>query len=68
MNTCDTCKWWGERQEKGGGTAVWCEMRFCRHPKLDSNEDLDGADVSSIDGYGDIETGPKFGCIHHEPK
>lgn len=48
----------------------WREMRYCLHPKLSRVGDITSSDqaaVSSIDGYGEIETGPKFGCVHHKP-
>lgn len=52
VNTCDTCKW-------------WIPQFPCSNPiVLNDSEKGMGAD----DGYGKIETGGKFGCIHHESK
>ena len=54
---CETCKWW-----EGG---------ICTHPSMHNISDCigNGAAVYN-DGYscGDLQTGHKFGCIHHEAK
>lgn len=75
MNTCDTCKWWTPR-------CSCCETYFgkvCanqkvsgRTPKSDSdNMILHGkkSDWAALNAcHPDVfYTGPKFGCIHHEP-
>lgn len=69
MNTCDTCKhwhWWKGFEERNESYL----MKPCNHEKCKNiAEDLnvDGFEVfSSIDSY--LGTGPKFGCIHHQPK
>lgn len=69
MNTCDTCKWWNEG--------------LCSNPKLTDDSvagykymdrpnpdpDPSHACAGASDMYGQFfATGPKFGCIHHEPK
>lgn len=67
MNTCSTCKWWGEDDYVG--------YRDCRHPKLDLKRqwpeplEADGVIDHGMDaGYQDLYTGPSFGCVHHEAK
>lgn len=60
MNTCDTCKWWNALPNSND--------RFCLHPKVGGLGD--GKDDEAYHDYEDvyIMTGPKFGCVHHEPK
>jgi hypothetical protein len=36
--------------------------------KLDEDKDVLWAGFDDDGNPNDIETGPKFGCIHHEPK
>lgn len=64
MNTCDTCKWWRNfnlSERNCGG---------CENQKL-SNYSVwpDGCVINNqdMDGQQPV-TGPKFGCIHHDPK
>jgi len=60
---CAACKWWSVEIPKGISP-----LRPCNNPKLRScglvgqgwNPDEAGVD----DGYGTIETGPEFGCVH----
>ena len=59
MNTCDTCKWWG-------GLSDEPPMRKCK--KQDWGEDSVYIANAEPYGGGEVVTGPKFGCIHHEPK
>lgn len=63
MNTCDTCKHWGE-----GHRCESDDFKFCTHPKVGGSED--GPDTVTI--YHDIDSGmmmgPKFGCIHWNQK
>lgn len=65
MNTCDTCKHWGE----SGFTTNPNGHNPCMHPKVDmpDGQDEDGIDSNADYDYG-ITTGPKFGCIHWEGK
>ena len=67
MNRCRTCKWWRGPNEKTvflRGEEHTYRQASCMSPKMnDSADDAAGCD----DGYGLIETGPDFGCIHHEP-
>lgn len=64
MNTCDTCKFWGKEHH-----AETENRKFCKHRKLDPDV-YEGMDFATVyDGIDSlIMTGPKFGCIHHEPK
>lgn len=71
MNTCDTCKhwrWWNEEC----GEAEGSRKRPCLHPKMPQGDDEHFHDedstvvFKSIDSY--FAAGPKFGCVHHEPK
>ena len=72
VNTCDTCKWWGAEPygsyiESSTGNIKQRVHHDCTCPKLRAWCDEDGlADNADYD-YG-LSTGPKFGCIHHEPK
>lgn len=61
MNTCDTCKWWVRIEEFKTG--------FCTNENIGNGDDkIDGMETN-VDYYKIIiTTGPKFGCIHHEPK
>lgn len=62
MNTCDTCKWWGE-------SAEYSEYRVCENTKLDDGKRPDGAQPEALDDTGiHFATGPKFGCIHWQLK
>ncbi len=64
--TCDTCKWWG--------VATWYRhsrgsRKACEH--IGDNPALKDSGVSPIhdnDFGSELFTGPKFGCIHHEPR
>lgn len=60
---CKRCKWWTTDIPKGISA-----HRECLNPNLKSDglNDLSSAGVD--DGYGQIETGPEFGCIHGERK
>ena len=72
MNTCDTCKWWGDPLVgySAEGTKVFAQ-RHCENELLNGNEDIrcgeNGASAER-DMPAWISTGPKFGCAHHEPK
>lgn len=70
MNTCATCKWWRGPVPDAKRVFVrgeWHTYRQapCHSEKMNTSDD-DGA--GSDDSYGQIETGPEFGCIHHTPK
>lgn len=44
MNTCDTCKWWGESKHLNVASG-----KFCSHPKVDG-EDTYGLDIPEDSG------------------
>jgi len=60
LKTCDTCKWWSDIELYGG-------VRNCTSKKLNQGGGDDELSAVGYDVYS-IETGPKFGCIHHEEK
>lgn len=64
MNTCDTCKYWGipMPQYMGSERLPDRPSDICAHPHMNGMHHEDGCiwDV--------LQCGPKFGCIHHEPK
>ena len=82
MNTCDTCKWWEPpgTHFRGLTPKEYTEnYGLCNNPKVnDSDEvipvgkvtrELDHASPHASDDHClCFATGPKFGCIHHEPK
>ncbi len=60
--TCDSCKWWEDFKLRRLAGA-------CNNPKLGNwIVDPDGLSVSDQHSLLCINTGPKFGCVHHEPK
>ncbi len=60
MNTCDTCKWWGDDPYDNGEEVIeW--IHSCDNPMNDqARPDTQGSMLSVC--------GCKFGCIHHESK
>ena len=68
MNTCDACKWWNDDYIH----PEYVGDKICKSPKLNFGicPDLKGEDEACIHNSIDssLETGPKFGCIHHQPK
>lgn len=61
MNTCEHCRHWGEEE-------IWhTKGRQCQQASLypPSKEDQMGIEDGA---HAFIVTGPKFGCIHWEPK
>lgn len=62
---CRTCKWWS-------GPVVEDEFNHgparCTHVKLSYPGGAIADGAVDVGGYDGIETGPEFGCIHHEPK
>lgn len=69
MNTCDSCKWWFKDFLTRDGLINPCEC-----PKLKNEYGLHNEDGAfnwmpkHILPHNRFYTGPKFGCIHHEPK
>lgn len=68
MNTCKNCKWWSTKIPINVTTKKpMPELpRYCCHPNTNREGVKDG--MISDDGYGGVETGPDFGCIHFEGK
>lgn len=61
MNTCDTCKWWMSRDYPH------C---VCENKKVSDGtpSQIPNEAYLAVHDEGEFVTGPKFGCIHHEPK
>ena len=65
MNRCETCKFWQPHE------FAESPMRVCQSSKVVETGPWDGEDDSLVYSYdegGYFQTGPKFGCVHHEPK
>ena len=58
VGRCETCKWWDKLVEFDAG---FCDYDKCR-------PGIDDTIHNSFAKADRIETGPKFGCIHHEKK
>ena len=62
METCKTCRWWHETDYGTGSCQpepnFWAE---------EYNEDVIPDGARSCCDHVNPETGPNFGCIHHEP-
>ena len=70
MNTCDTCKWWGDVSRCDITGNQYGQNKQCDHIVRDGGVSYESS-VSPIhdNNYrSDLYTGPKFGCIHHEAK
>lgn len=68
MNTCDTCKWWGVENDRA---CLPEEMKTCRY-EYEHDKENSEPKPDSIFAWGydqpQVATGPKFGCVHCEPK
>lgn len=66
MNTCDTCKWWGSGLYSHNGPDGY---QTCDHERMVGGHRVDGMEVVNVELFssGCIATGPKFGCVHHQP-
>lgn len=62
MNTCDTCMWWGNETEKENPGIH--PFRQCMNVELGADNNFKAGE--EVRGY--LQSGPKFSCIHHEPK
>lgn len=68
MNTCDTCKWWAPygsdvpKYPKG--------ISLCWHDRIGPIDPLPARDDKFLStmSLSRAVTGPKFGCVHHEPE
>lgn len=65
MNTCDTCKWWREQKNIDHVPEGQC---YCPGITTGGYPLENGAVFGYPVGGQHLLTGPKFGCIHHEPK
>lgn len=67
MNTCDTCKWWDQRAESFSVKPI---QGICTNPKVTGENSPKRTDENILQhgGWAELWTGPKFGCIHYEPK
>lgn len=61
MNTCDTCKFW--RPEGGSSCYGYCQSGKIKYPTTSNPTDDDILCYQTAPLFG-----PKFGCIHHQPK
>lgn len=59
---CDTCAHWNKENEICGS----CLKQACNASNYPDPKPDEMWVEKSIDSY--IVTGPKFSCIHHEPK
>lgn len=78
MKTCISCKHWEVSQEKRRNPALKYGVCMCwkmnsdiyYNSKHHDRHATTDTDVAFASGYGGvplyIETGPEFGCIHHE--
>jgi hypothetical protein len=65
MNTCDSCKHWRRESAWGG---KFDGIGICNCTKVvEGTPEQDGLGYQYEEG-GHQQTGPKFGCIHHESK
>lgn len=69
MNTCDTCKFWKDDDVHPENTSV--RVKICQNtlkmiPPFRGEPNEDGWTVHLA--FYAFFTGPKFGCVHHEPK
>jgi hypothetical protein len=64
MNTCDTCRFWD------GPDSLINGYGHCQNDKLQADDlgyPTDGLSGGEPAECTSIRTGPKFGCIHHQP-
>jgi hypothetical protein len=62
METCKTCRWWGPLDEPLGE----CRCPLIGESALSCNPGRTDVLNYPYDEGGVIETGPDFGCVHHE--
>lgn len=75
MNTCDTCKHWGDYNADGmydSSRPAFEGTKICLNPKLGIRgiAKEDGCSCAAYEDHqtGQLSPGPKFGCVHHDPK
>lgn len=67
MNTCDACKWWEPPKEGNDHHNMGiCESENLVYNGHSRNDSLCAGEVWSFPLAP--STGPKFGCVHWEPK
>lgn len=64
MNTCDTCKQW----QKDPPTPGMPEVLRGGHCQAFGLMEGDDFFCDSSPDYGELYTGPKFGCVHWKAK
>lgn len=68
MNTCKTCKYWGNGSRVNENTANECGLIELDMPNSKDQAFID-ADASDDSGlYAKLMTTSTFGCILHTPK
>jgi hypothetical protein len=67
MNLCETCIWWGNGVFGHDGPDTY---KLCDNERMVDGWREDGMGVVKGEPFngGSIATGPKFGCVHHQPK
>lgn len=64
MNTCDTCQHWDSEHETDEPGLFACKAA---HTSADDGRAFGVANGEPLNA-GEFATGPKFGCVHWEPK
>ena len=72
MNTCDTCKWWDQTSVDGNLTGD-CRNLSMFTPRISVMHGHAAYQALVVSDFDDedipiLNTGPKFGCIHHKAK
>ena len=68
MKTCKTCKWWGSYHIEGIGQCTAVVEYDMWTPSGEGRKIVPAYFGVSSDEGAVVETGPDFGCVHHEPK
>ena len=74
MNTCSSCTYWHVSQwekdgKKGFKRGICCHRKMHEDHYAYQSPERDTAFAIGYDAVQlEIETGPDFGCIHHEHK
>lgn len=69
MNTCETCKFWGDLQVSRSEDLHLVRLA-CGYTHMNHGFGMidDSGALPEDNHMGRILTGPCFGCIHHDPK
>lgn len=68
IGRCESCKYWWQASTGIDGQMTCIQPKALigyRHNKEDIPKD--GVQIELDEGWGWV-VGPKFGCVHHEPK